>query len=111
MKALSNPGRLKILKVLQDRPMCVCEIQSVLDISQPAVSSHLAILEAAGLVDRQRKGLWVYYGLSDGSDNPYAAMLLGNLRHWLEDSPDVAVLVEKVHALPKLKLTEAQPGK
>jgi len=41
MKALSDPNRVKMLKMLQHRPMCVCEIQAALEIAQPTVSKHL----------------------------------------------------------------------
>ena len=64
--------------------MCVCEIQAALGIAQPTVSKHLKILEDAGLVGRKKEGLWVNYSLTDGGRSPYAASLLGNLRHWLE---------------------------
>lgn len=89
MKALSDPGRVKILKMLQERTLCVCEIQAAMEIAQPTVSKHLKLLEEAGLVASFREGLWVNYHLADGSANPYAAALLGNLRHWLEDDPEV----------------------
>jgi len=89
IKALSDPNRVKLLKLLQRREMCVCEIQAALGIAQPTVSKHLKILEGAGLVGRKKDGLWVNYFLSDGSRSPYAATLLGNLRHWLENDPDV----------------------
>ena len=60
MKALSDPNRVKILKLLQHRPgMCVCEIQALLEIAQPTVSKHLKALEDAGLVDHRKDGLWV----------------------------------------------------
>jgi len=89
MKALSDPNRVKLLKMLQKRQMCVCEIQAALGIAQPTVSKHLKVLEAAGLVGREKEGLWVNYSLSDGSRSPYAASLLGNLKHWLEDDPEI----------------------
>jgi len=89
MKALSDPNRVKLLKMLQKREMCVCEIQAALGIAQPTVSKHLKVLEAAGLVGREKEGLWVNYSLSDGSRSPYAASLLGNLKHWLEDDPEI----------------------
>ncbi|MBE0558493.1 MAG: winged helix-turn-helix transcriptional regulator [Proteobacteria bacterium] len=89
MKALSDPNRVKLLKVLQKRMLCVCEIQAALEIAQPTVSKHLKILEDAGLVDREKDGLWVNYSLSDGHRSPYAASLLGNLRHWLNEDPEV----------------------
>jgi ArsR family transcriptional regulator len=66
MKALSDPNRVKIVKMLQHRSMCVCEMQAALDIAQPSVSKHLKILEEAGLVVSQKDGMWVNYYLSDG---------------------------------------------
>ena len=96
MKALSDPNRIKIVKMLQHKTMCVCEMQAALRISQPAVSKHLRLLEEAGLVSFKKDGLWVDYHLSDGSETPYAASLLGNLRHWLEDSPEITHLIEKL---------------
>jgi ArsR family transcriptional regulator, arsenate/arsenite/antimonite-responsive transcriptional repressor len=92
MKALSDPNRVKALKLLQHRVMCVCEIQAALDIAQPTVSKHLKILEDAGLVFCEKDGLWVNYGLGDGCRSPYAATILGNLRHWLTDDPDIKKL-------------------
>ena len=93
MKALSDPNRVKILKLLQQKTMCVCELQGALQISQPSVSKHLKLLEDAGLVDYVKEGLWVNYYLADGKASPYAASLLGNLRHWLEDDPEISDLV------------------
>jgi ArsR family transcriptional regulator len=95
MKALSDANRVRLLKMLQRRGMCVCEIQAALGIAQPTVSKHLKMLEDAGLVDRMKDGLWVNYSLTDGSRSPYAAALLGNLRHWLADDPGICVLLKK----------------
>ncbi len=99
MKALSDPTRVKILKILQEGTLCVCEIQAAMGIAQPTVSKHLKLLEEAGLVNSFREGLWVNYHIADGSESPFAAALLGNLRHWLEDEPEVR---EARSALPGL---------
>jgi ArsR family transcriptional regulator len=99
MKALSDPNRVKLLKLLQRRKMCVCEIRAALGIAQPTASKHLKILEDAGLVAREKEGLWVNYSLSDGDRSPYAASLLGNLRHWLADNPGIRDLIEKSKAI------------
>ena len=64
-------------------------------IAQPTVSKHLKSLENAGLVGRKKDGLWVNYSLSDGGSSPYAASLLGNLKHWLEDDPEIRDLFER----------------
>ena len=99
MKALSDPNRVKIIKMLQHKEMCVCEMQATLQIAQPSVSKHLKILENAGLVTPHRDGMWVNYQLTDGSSSPYAASLLGNLRHWLEDDLELTEIVEKLPAI------------
>ena len=99
MKALSDPNRVKIIKMLQHKVMCVCEIQAALQIAQPSVSKHLKILEEAGLVDYRKDGMWVNYHLTDGSSSPYVASLLGNLRHWLEDDGEIAEMLERLPSI------------
>jgi len=105
MKALSDPNRVKIIKLLQQKMMCVCELRGALQIAQPTVSKHLKILEEAGLVDYQKDGLWVNYFLADGRNSPYAASVLGNLKHWLEDDPEIVELAQKVPLLNREELT------
>jgi ArsR family transcriptional regulator len=95
MKALSDPNRVKVVKMLQQKGMCVCEIQMALGIAQPTVSKHMKVLEEAGLVRSKKEGLWVNYSLSGGG-SPYAATLLGNLKHWLQDDPDIGQLAKRV---------------
>jgi len=102
-KALSDPNRVKIVKMLQHKMMCVCEIQEALQIAQSSVSKHLKILEEAGLVDYKKDGLWVNYHLTDGMKSPYVASLMGNLRHWLEDDPEVKELIKR---LPNIRREE-----
>lgn len=100
MKALSDPSRVKIMKMLQKRVMCVCEIKESLGVAQSTASKHLKILEDAGLITFHKEGLWVNYTLADGGNSPYAASLLGNLRHWLEDDPGVMDLAKQ---LPQIR--------
>lgn len=96
MKALSDPNRVKMIKLLQRRVLCVCEIKEALGLAQSTASKHLKILEEAGLITYSKEGLWVNYRLADGTDNPYVANLLGNLRHWLEEDGEVAELVARL---------------
>lgn len=104
MKALADSNRVIIIKLLQQKVMCVCELQGALKIAQPTVSKHLKILQDAGLVDFHKDGLWVNYFLADGQASPYAACLLGNLKHWLGDDPEIAELVKKVPFLDREEL-------
>ena len=101
MKALSDPNRVKILKMLQHRELCVCELQAALDVAQPTVSRHLKVLESAGLVSYRKDGLWVNYRLSDGESSPYAGNILGNLRHWLQNDPEIKSLLEMLPTIDR----------
>ncbi len=89
MKALSDRNRVMMIKLLQRRQLCVCEIQAALGLAQSTASKHLKILEEAGLIAASKTGLWVDYRLSDGVSSPYVANMLGNLRHWLETDAEV----------------------
>jgi ArsR family transcriptional regulator, arsenate/arsenite/antimonite-responsive transcriptional repressor len=100
MKSLSDPNRVKMIKLLQRKVLCVCEIQEALGLAQSTASKHLKILEEAGLIAYSKEGLWVNYRLADGARNPYVASLLGNLRHWLEEDAEVAALISR---LPEIR--------
>jgi len=95
-KAISDKNRVKIIKMLQHKTMCVCEMREALQLAQPTVSKHLKLLEDAGLVVSYKDGLWVNFSLANGADSPYVASILGNLRHWLDDDPEVRKLVERL---------------
>ncbi len=63
-KALGDPMRLEIIKMLVGKEMCVCDIMSALPVSQPTISHHLKMLKYAGLVSDRKDGKWVYYRLN-----------------------------------------------
>jgi ArsR family transcriptional regulator, arsenate/arsenite/antimonite-responsive transcriptional repressor len=63
-RALADPARLRLLSFIAAQPSgeaCVCHLMKPLDISQPTVSHHLKVLYDAGLLERERRGTWVYY--------------------------------------------------
>lgn len=104
MKALSDPTRVKILKILEKRLMCVCEIQTAIGAAQSTTSKHLKMLEDVGLVESHKDGLWVNYTLADGRQSPYAASLLGNLRHWLNDEKDISAILETIDQIDRFQI-------
>ncbi len=104
MKALSDPNRVKLIKLLQHKTMCVCELQALLGIAQPTVSKHLKILEEAGLVDYSKDGLWVNYFLTDGKTNPYAGGLLRELKSWLNDDREVSAMAKRAPFVSRQEL-------
>ncbi len=63
LKALADRSRLRIVNMLAEKPLCVCEITEVLKLSQSTVSGHLRVLKDAGLLLDEKDGLWVEYSL------------------------------------------------
>ncbi|HWR03773.1 MAG TPA: metalloregulator ArsR/SmtB family transcription factor [Humidesulfovibrio sp.] len=100
MKALSDPGRVTILKLLGARELCACEIIRALKLAQPTISRHMKVLSDAGLVTGRKVGPWVHYRVAENPASPYARALLEKLSGWLEDDP----------ALAKLKASLAADG-
>jgi ArsR family transcriptional regulator, arsenate/arsenite/antimonite-responsive transcriptional repressor len=64
-KALADPARVRIVNLLAtaDEGVCVCDLVPHLGLSQPTVSHHLRILTEAGLLEREKRGVWAYYRL------------------------------------------------
>jgi ArsR family transcriptional regulator len=75
-RALSDPARVKIVNLLatSDEPVCACEFEPALRLSQPTVSHHLKKLTEAGLLEREQRGKWAYFSL-----NPAASSQLEQL--------------------------------
>ncbi|WP_395656162.1 ArsR/SmtB family transcription factor [Nocardioides sp.] len=64
LKALADPVRLRLLSLVAchaDAEACVCDLNDAFDLSQPTISHHLKILHEVGLLDRSKRGVWVYY--------------------------------------------------
>jgi DNA-binding transcriptional ArsR family regulator len=65
MKALADPTRLTMIASLwkAEEPICICDFTAGLELSQPTISHHMAKLKELGLVESERRGIWVYYRL------------------------------------------------
>lgn len=94
LKALSDPNRMRIMKMLQRREMCVCQLAEVLGISQPSVSRHMRVLLEADLVSSRREGTWIHY-LWNPHPSSYATDLLQRVEKWLEQDPHIEALIQK----------------
>lgn len=62
--ALSEPLRIRLLELLRERELCVCELCEILEVSQSKLSFHLKTLKEAGLVRARQEGRWIYYSLN-----------------------------------------------
>jgi ArsR family transcriptional regulator len=89
LKAAGDPTRTRILKLLENGGLCVCQVQAVLGLAPSTVSRHLAVLRTAGLVEDRRDGQWIEYALAAGSRNPYAKGVLALLRGPLDRAPRI----------------------
>ncbi|ASB89016.1 metalloregulator ArsR/SmtB family transcription factor [Bacillus sonorensis] len=65
MKILSDPTRLLMLKLLQEKPYCVCQLVDMFETSQPAVSQHIRKLKQADMIKEDRREQWRFYSLRD----------------------------------------------
>jgi ArsR family transcriptional regulator len=64
LKALADPVRLRLMSLVLSHgggEACVCDLNDAFDLSQPTISHHLKVLHDAGLLDREKRGVWVYY--------------------------------------------------
>ncbi len=73
--ALADPTRLRILALLTDGEVCVCDIHASLGVPQPTASRHLAFLRRSGLVNARRSGVWMHYSLAPLADPVVAAVV------------------------------------
>jgi ArsR family transcriptional regulator len=65
-KALADPVRLRLVSIVagsEGGEACVCDLNDAFDLSQPTISHHLKVLHEAGLLDRTKRGVWVYYAV------------------------------------------------
>ncbi len=94
-KALADETRLRILTLLLDGELCVCEIIAALELPQSTISRHLAYLRNSGWVQDRRQGVWMYYRLNEGEHALVNAMKPLLARH-LGGSAEQAAALEKL---------------
>ena len=75
-KALGDPARVRIVNCLAtaDEPVCICELNAPLGLSQPTVSHHMKKLVDAGLVEREQRGKWAFFSLKRDAVEKLAAV-------------------------------------
>ncbi len=98
-KVLGDPNRLRILSLISHQELCVCEITSILNISQSNASQHLARLRSVDLVKERRHAQWVYYSL-----NSEAFPLIAEIQRYLPDLSDELKKIENLTSHPNCKL-------
>ncbi|HBH61220.1 MAG TPA: ArsR family transcriptional regulator [Nitrospiraceae bacterium] len=87
-KALSDETRLRILSLMKDREICVCDIAETLGMTQPNISFHLSLLKEAGLIKDRKNGRWIHYSL-DESDMFTRFLLMGIFERMRGKPPEI----------------------
>jgi ArsR family transcriptional regulator, arsenate/arsenite/antimonite-responsive transcriptional repressor len=83
LKALADPVRLRLLSLVAshaDGEACVCDLNDAFDLSQPTISHHLKVLHEVGLLDRSKRGVWVYYSVRTAALADLGALIGGVAR-------------------------------
>ncbi|MBD3379789.1 MAG: metalloregulator ArsR/SmtB family transcription factor [Candidatus Omnitrophica bacterium] len=102
LKACSDDKRIRILKLLEKRKLCVCELAFVLGITQPSVSRHLKKLTDAGLIATEKDSFWTNYFLAPGSE--YAEGMCALIGKWLNAEKTVKKDLARVKKADREKL-------
>lgn len=101
-KAIADCNRLRILKLLEARKMCVCELSFVLGITQPSVSRHLGKLKSAGLISCEQDGFWTNYYLLP--EKKCSQRLLIEISRYLNDDAIIGRDLKKIKMADRKKL-------
>ncbi|MCC4768466.1 metalloregulator ArsR/SmtB family transcription factor [Methanosarcina sp. DH1] len=99
-KALADENRIRILNLLKNQELCVCDIEAVLGIKQSNTSRHLNKLKVAGIIVSVKKSQWVYYQLNDSTFQkfPFLSIIIGYEVEKINVCKDDLVLLEKLKA-------------
>lgn len=106
-KALSDENRLRILKMLQTKPLCVCEITKVLKLATSTVSKHLSILRDAGFIVEEKEGKWVNYMINPRPDDSRISSILSSLDFWMADEEIIISDKNKIKSIDRYTLCKS----
>lgn len=95
-KVMSDPNRVRILMMLLQKPLCVCEITAILGLTTATVSNHLSYLRREGFVEDERERKWVNYRIAKNIENPIIKKLIKFLPEWFTDEEQIQKDLEKL---------------
>ncbi len=106
-KVLSDNNRLRILKMLQTKSLCVCEVQDILGLAASTVSKHLSILRDAGFITEEKDGKWVNYMINQHPKDLRISALLSSLDFWISDEETIISDKEKIKTIDRFNMCSA----
>jgi ArsR family transcriptional regulator, arsenate/arsenite/antimonite-responsive transcriptional repressor len=107
-KSLSDQNRIRILKMLQGKTLCVCEITEVLKLANSTVSSHLSNLKESGLIIEKKEGKWINYSINPNPGNPVLASIIAMMNLWFENSDIVTTDRKNICCVDRDKLCKTK---
>jgi ArsR family transcriptional regulator len=110
-KVLSEPNRVRILMMLLQKPMCVCEITSVLGISTATVSNHLSYLRKEGFIEDEKDGKWINYRIAQNIENPIVKSIIESLPNWFENENEIQNDLMKVKSADRYEISCSDKAK
>lgn len=84
-KAVADEQRVRLIMLLEEGELCVCQLIELLGLAPSTVSKHLSILHAAGLIDCRKDGRWIYYRLAEGKEAESGRPVVTWLQQCVED--------------------------
>ena len=100
-KALSDKNRLRILKMLQKKSLCVCEMTEILKLATSTVSKHLSILREAGLITDEKDKKWINYKINPNPEDNTVANALLFVQLQLEDDKDIKQDRDRINGIDR----------
>jgi len=105
-KTLSDKNRLRILKMLQSKPLCGCEISSILNLAASTVSQHVGLLKDSGFIIEYKDGRWTNYSINHNSDDKRVIAILTSLDFWIGDLEQVDSDKDKLKTIDRFSIAD-----
>lgn len=104
-KVMSEPNRVRILMMLLQKPLCVCEITAILGLTTATASNHLSYLRREGFIEDERIGKWVNYRIATNIENPIIKKLIEFLPEWFGSEKQILEDLEKLKSVDRYNIT------
>jgi ArsR family transcriptional regulator len=109
-KALSDPNRIRIIKMLTERELCMCEVREILGLSNSTVSQHLTILRNAGLLLDSKEGKWVNFRLNNKSESQFIRSVIRLVQDSFDDDETIQKDANTVHQVDRTLICGIRPS-
>ena len=100
-KVMSEPNRVRILMMLLQKPLCVCEITSILELSTATVSNHLSYLRQNGFIEDEKEGKWINYRIAKNIEDPIVKNIIDSLPVWFSTEKEIQEDLLKVQSVDR----------